>query len=285
MSFVSATRCHLGEGPLYCDRRDTLYWFDILEQRRYAYDFKSGIETFINLPEMASAMAVLNERYDVIFTESGLWLHEVGTGCWSPLCNIEPDDHETRSNDARVHPSGAMWLGTMGKHAQTGAGAIYHFRDGALTKLFNDITIPNSICFSPDGRTGYFTDTKAGHLNAVALDTETGMPDGEPRSIHDHSGFRGGLDGSVCDGRGDIWNAQWGASILQCYGPDGDVKSKFELPVTQPSCPAFVGGGKVAITSAYEGLDDIERASDPNAGRTMIVDLGVPERFEPRVVV
>ena len=33
----------------------------------------------------------------------------------------------TRSNDARVHPSGTFWIGTMGRNAEKGAGAIYAF--------------------------------------------------------------------------------------------------------------------------------------------------------------
>jgi sugar lactone lactonase YvrE len=39
-------------------------------------------------------------------------------------------------------------------------------RGKVTTLLFPDITIPNAICFSPDGAIAYFTDTMAGTADA-----------------------------------------------------------------------------------------------------------------------
>lgn len=287
-SFVSSVRCELGEGPFYCQRRDTLYWFNIVNRRRHAYDVASGIETDQQFPEMASAMAVVDDSHDLIFTESGLWLRELATGCWTPVCAIEPDDDETRSNDARVHPSGAFWLGTMGKSAQTKAGAIYHFRAGVLTKLYHDITIPNAICFAPDGATAYFTDTPTCQLMRVSVNPDDGLPTAEP-SIHfaQADDDIGGLDGAVCDGDGNIWNARWGSGMIDRYDPSGERVESIQVPVLQPSCPAFVGSNAIAVTSAWEGMDEAARDSDPDAGRTVLLEFKSPThaRFEPKVVL
>ncbi|MGO7668266.1 SMP-30/gluconolactonase/LRE family protein, partial [Rhizobium ruizarguesonis] len=35
---------------------------------------------------------------------------------------------------------------------------------GKVTKIFNGISIPNSICFSPDGKIGYYTDSRINRL-------------------------------------------------------------------------------------------------------------------------
>ena len=80
---------------------------------------------------------------------------------------LEADNAATRSNDGRVHPSGALWIGTMGRKAEKGAGAIYHFGGGELRRLYAGISIPNAICFSPDGATAYFTDTREAILYRV----------------------------------------------------------------------------------------------------------------------
>lgn len=285
VQILSNTRCTLGEGPFYCGRRDTLYWFDIVERRRYAHDFATGIESFINLPEMASAMAVIDAGHDAVFLESGLWIREVATGCWTPLCAIEADDDLTRCNDARVHPSGAMWLGTMSKTLSKGAGAIYHFRAGRLTTLYTSISIPNAICFSPDGATGYFTDTVTGKLMTVALDPATGLPVEDPTVLVDKSADDGGIDGAICDAKGFIWNANWGTAALNCYDPSGALVSSHAMPANQVSCPASVGGGRVAVTSAREGLDDAQSAADPDAGKTFLLDVGCAHRAEPPLVI
>ncbi|MEL6436639.1 MAG: SMP-30/gluconolactonase/LRE family protein [Pseudomonadota bacterium] len=285
---LSNTRCLLGEGPFYCERRKTLYWFDILNRRRHAYDFERKLETTQKLPEMASAMAVVDDERDVIFTESGLWLREVSTGCWTPLCAIEGDDDATRSNDARVHPSGAFWLGMMGKSAEPGMGSIYHYRAGTLTEIYDGLTIPNAICFSPDGTTAYFTDTPSRTLMHVSLDADTGLPTAEPDVYFQQSdGETGGMDGAICDGEGQIWNARWGASSLDRIAPNGTRVESIELPLTQPSCPAFIGDGRIAVTSAWENMDAETRAADPNAGATIIVELQHPvqARFEPKLAI
>ncbi|MEO0542301.1 MAG: SMP-30/gluconolactonase/LRE family protein [Pseudomonadota bacterium] len=288
VSFLSKTPCELGEGPFYCERRETLYWFDIVGRKRHAFDFKSRLETHQSIPEMASAMAVIDERHDLVFTESGLWRLELGTGCWIPVCNIEVDDDKTRSNDARVHPSGAMWLGTMGKSAETGAGAIYHYRAGTVTKLFSDITIPNAICFSPAGDIAYFTDTKTGKLMRVSVNVDDGLPVDKPE-VHfaQPEDDVGGIDGAVCDRDGRVWNARWGAACVDVYTPEGKRTESIELPVSQPSCPAFVGANRMAVTSAFEGMDATARNADSDAGRVVLLDFEIPikPRFEPRVVI
>lgn len=280
-SFLSGTQCHLGEGPFFCGRRNTLFWFDIVESKRYAHDFATGTESVIDLPEMASAMGVTADGRDVLFTETGLWLWNDGSP--TKIVAIEADNTITRSNDARIHPCGAFWLGTMGKNAEPNAGAIYHCFNGELTKLYPNITIPNAICFSPDGGTVYFTDTMAAKLMCVSVDPANGLPTGKPTTLIDHSGGEGGMDGAICDGEGRIWNARWGASALDCYGPEGSRLHTLDLPVSQPSCPAFVGGNQIAVTSAWQGMNEAARAADPEAGATLLVtlDMDIAPRYEP----
>src|SRR5690606_13043026 len=134
---------------------------------------------------------------------------------------IEADNPATRSNDARVHPCGALWVGTMGRKAETGAGSIYWYREGEVRRLFGDITITNSICFSPDGSVAYFADTRRNLVWRVACDPATGLPVGEPSVLIDHAGQPGGIDGSVCDAEGTIWNARWGTGTLDAYDASG----------------------------------------------------------------
>src|SRR5690606_35999065 len=103
------------------------------------------------------------------------------SGVLSLLAPLEADISGTRSNDGRVHPSGRLWIGTMGKNAEWQAGTIYVFDGSSCRAIFRKVTIPNSICFSPDGRTGYFADTALNIVWRVALDPATALPVGEPQ--------------------------------------------------------------------------------------------------------
>ena len=51
-------------------------------------------------------------------------------------CSLEADNPTNRSNDARVHPCGTFWIGTMGRNAEAGAGAIYALYRGEISRLF-----------------------------------------------------------------------------------------------------------------------------------------------------
>jgi sugar lactone lactonase YvrE len=287
VSILSDHVCHLGEGPTYDPATDTLFWFDILGKKLLEKRVAGGETIVHDLPEMTSALAVINDGHQLLMTESGLNIRDVRTGAVTPHFAIEADDPSTRSNDSRVHPCGAFWVGTMGKKAERKAGSIYWFFKGEFRKLFPDISIPNSICFSPDGATAYYTDTRENILYRVGCDPETGLPVGEPKVFFDHSGKKGGLDGSVVDAEGVLWNARWGASCVDAYSPDGKRIRTIEVGTLQPSCPAFVGANadRLAVTTAQEGMDAAARKADPTAGKTLLLDLPVKGRFEPRVLI
>ena len=203
----------------------------------------------------------------LILSEQGLHLRDRATGALSLHTAVEADNRITRSNDARAHPCGAIWFGTMGIDEEAGAGAIYHFFKGSVRVLFPNITIPNSICFSPDGAAAYFVDTPTHQLTRVAIDPKTALPDWRAAAVLRHKGA-GWIDGSVCDADGNVWNARWGAGEVACLSPDGREISKFSVPLSpQTSCPAFVGkdADRMIVTSAYKLMS--ERSARRRAGR------------------
>lgn len=277
-------RCHLGEGPAYDAASDTAWWFDILEQRLFESRLATGAVVAHPLPVMASALGMVDDGRQLVVAEDGLYVRTVADGRMSLYAPLEADNPATRSNDSRVHPSGSFWIGTMGRRAEAGAGGIYILHDGALTRLYGGITIPNAICFAADGATGYFTDTPRNVLFRVPLDPVTGLPIGDPVPLYRHDGT-GGLDGAVVDADGLIWCARWGAGCVDAYTPAGERVRSVAVPALQPSCPVFIGPDfdRLLVTSAHEGMDTAARDADPDHGRTFVLSTGARGRPEPRV--
>ena len=172
-SILSAERCHLGEGPTYDAATDTAWWFDILEGRLFEAHLGNGQIRSHLLGRMASALGRIDAKRQLIAAEDGLYIRSVANGSMTLYRPLESDNRFTRSNDARVHPSGTFWIGTMGRKAEAGAGAIYALYRGEISQLFPRISIPNAICFSPDGALGYFADTATNVLYRVVLDPAT----------------------------------------------------------------------------------------------------------------
>jgi sugar lactone lactonase YvrE len=286
-TILSEQHCHLGEGCTFDPATGTAWWFDILERTLFQADLETGTIASHALPVMASVLAVIDDRRQLIAAEDGLYVRDIREGRLTLHTPLEADNAATRSNDGRVHPCGALWIGTMGRQAEQDAGAIYHFHRGELTRLYAGVAIPNAICFAPDGATAYFADSREGILHRVTVDPANAMPIGSPKTLVDHRGGPGSLDGAVVDAEGLIWNARWGGGCVDVYTPQGERVRTLRVPARQPSCPVFVGRDfdRLLVTSAWEGMDERERAADPHHGRTFILDVGAVGRAEPRVLL
>lgn len=279
---LSDIACQLGEGPTYDPASGKAFWFDIRGQKLHELHLSSMAKTEHALPFLGSVLAVIDAERQLIVSDQGLFIRKVADSRLTPFVKLE-DKAQNRSNDGRVHPSGALWASTMGRRAEKHSGAIYHVAGDQVTLLYSNITIPNGICFSPDGSTGYFTDTDVNHLMRVALDPKTGLPTGTPEVLSDESVTPGGVDGAVCDADGLIWNARWGSNAVDVYTPDGTKIARYLVPASQASCPAFIGekADRLLVTSAWQDLEAEGHLADPHAGQTFELGISVKGRFEP----
>jgi sugar lactone lactonase YvrE len=279
---ASDNPCELGEGPIYDPSTGTVWWFNIVGREMHGLHLDSQAKSVQPLNFLASVLALVDGERQLVASDQGLFLRDTETGLFEQYGSIE-DKPGNRTNDGRVHVSGALWVSTMGRNAEKEAGAIYHVARGTVTRMFSNVTIPNGICFSPDGTTGYFSDTGVNRFMKVRLDPATGLPLGEPTLMMEEAESEGGFDGAICDAEGLIWSARWGASAIDVYTPEGKRIARHAVPVQQPTCPAFVGraADRLLFTSAWQGLGEAGRMSDPDAGKTFLLDLEVKGRFEP----
>ena len=116
------------------------------------------------------------------------------------VTELEPNKPDNRSNDGKVDRQGGFWVSTMGKDSSDlhAKGAIYRWFKGELRLLYPNISIPNAICFTPDGKAAYFGDTAQQKIWRVALDA-AGWPVGEPVVYLDFTGTEIYPDGSTVD--------------------------------------------------------------------------------------
>lgn len=175
----------------------------------------------------------------------------------------------------------------MGMTAEHQAGSIYRYYRGEVRKLFPKITIPNAMCFSPDGLYAYFTDTKVGDIMRQALDTTDGWPVGEPEIFIPSSQPQGSPDGAVVDADGNLWNAEWGGWRVACYSPTGDYIKEVKLTAAHTTCPAFGGPDLTTMfcTSACEGVSDENLAKSDDHGKTFAIENVAKGQREHQVIL
>ena len=276
MKFIGP-RCVLGEGPLWHPQRERLYWFDIPRGRMHVCNVLGGQQHSWEFGEAASAAGWVDSESLLVATASGLQKFDLLTGTWETVAQLEADNLATRSNDGRIAPDGSFWIGTMANDMTPKAGAFYRYNAPHMGQILSPVSIPNATCFSPDGTTAYLADTRKQIIWRWALD-ESGTPVDD---CEVHINLREeniNPDGAVCDAEGYLWNAQWGSWRIARYAPDGSLDRIIELPVAQPTCPAFGGSDlkTMYITSAMQGLSQQELENQPEAGKIISLELDVP---------
>lgn len=276
--------CALGEGPLWHPEREQLFWFDILEGKLLSVAGGDPLEW--DFDEMVSAAGWIDRDTLLVASATGLWRYSLADDTQEFVVALEADNPATRSNDGRADPQGGFWIGTMALDAAPRAGAIYRWYRGELRKLYPDITVPNAICFAPDGRHAFFTDTPTGIVQRVALDAE-GWPAGSPDPWLDLREDGHKPDGAVIDAAGNLWVSQWGSGRIACHAPDGALLTALMVPVPHTTCPAFGGSDLATLfcTTARQGLEQDALAKAPLSGQTFALVPGVTGRPEPRVIL
>ncbi len=155
--------CALGEGPLWHPERRQLFWFDILGKSLMTQE--NGEPRSWQFDELVSAAGWVDRDTLLVASESGLWRFSLKTEQKDLIAPLEADNPITRSNDGRADSWGGFWIGTMGKSAEPGAGAIYRYWQGELRQLVPNVSISNAICFAPDRSCAYYTDTATKQVN------------------------------------------------------------------------------------------------------------------------
>ncbi len=277
-----ARACQLGEGLLWHPSLNKLFWFDIMARKLLCDDGREW-----QFDEHVSAAGWLNDDALIIASETGLLQFDLTNGTHTAICPLDAANTGTRSNDGRADPWGGFWIGTMGKNADPGQGAIYRYYRGELRPLYAPISISNAICFTPDGSHAYFADTATSQVMKVALRSGDGWPDGDPVVFLDFRGENLKPDGAVVTANGLFVNAQWGSARVACYDADGSMIQSFELPADNITCPAFGGPARNQLfaTSAKQGLNAEQKEAQPDAGKTFVINTGLEGQKEHQVIL
>ncbi|TKW65951.1 MAG: SMP-30/gluconolactonase/LRE family protein [Paracoccus denitrificans] len=272
--------CELGEGPLWHPVRQQFFWFDIIGRRMLSRDANGPLEW--RFDDMASAAGWVDRDRLLIASEGGLAVLDLRDGSMEALAAIEADDFGTRSNDGRADRQGGFWIGTMGKSAETGRGAIYRYFRGEVRQLIAPITIPNAICFSPDGTLAYFADTAVNRVWTWQLDDD-GWPVGDPKPFLDLSAMGLSPDGAVIDSAGAICVACWGAGKVVRFSQRGERLDDMAVGGLHSTCPSY-GGSDMCDVLVTTARQDIE-SPDSAQGLTYLMRASVAGLPEPRVIL
>jgi len=263
----------LGECAIWCDRKQCLWWTDILGRVLWRFTPSDGISQIWDMPERLASFALThNDDRLLLGLESRLAWFNLADKQILTIAEVEADKAGVRLNDGRCDRQGRFVFGTMNE--AIGRAPIGNFfRLGHELKLeqlpLSPVAIANSICFSPDGQIMYFCDSLSGTIRCCDYGEQIS---GEREFAVLPPGC-GEPDGSLVDADGFLWNAEWGAGRVVRYRPDGTIDRAIAVPVSQPTCPAF-GGSKLDELFVTSALVDL-MVAEPHAGG--VFSMRVPD--------
>lgn len=266
---IIKTHCLLGEGVSLLKNQKRIICFDILGRSAFLISPDDGWSySKITLPFNGSCATEINDMITLIAGNHSIYSTKDFISFDILLRHHFPKD--VRMNDGREDPFGRFWYSSMSEDGSRPVGAIfcYDSKVRASKQIFRGLYIPNSICFDPKKRCGYFSDSHLGRIWSFDYTQDCPQID----CFIDFPDKNSTPDGAFVDDHGNVWVAEWGGGQVAKYSCDGQLIKTITLPVSQVTCP-IVYKDHLIVTSARVGLDSEALKNEPNAGDTFIIKI------------
>jgi sugar lactone lactonase YvrE len=270
----------LGEGPVWVEREQALYWVDIVEGRIFRWSESQEVRSF----DLGAKVCSLAPRAGGGFvggSHDGFVAVDPAEGRIELIAAPEPHLENNRFNDGKTDREGRFWAGTMDRLERQASGSLYRL-DPSLewTQVDSGYRVTNGPAFSLDGRTMYHNDS--GLQTVYAFDLPEDGTAGNRRIFARFGEGQGYPDGMTVDAENCLWIAFWDGWCLRRLSPDGEIVDELAVPVQRPTSCMFGGADfrTLFFTSARRDLSDEQLIMQPSAGglfMTMPGVQGVPE--------
>ncbi len=275
-ALVADVHAVLGEGPVWVEREQALYWVDIKGYKVFRHTPASGALKIWETPYRVCSLSPREAGGFIGATEDGFSRIDLEADRFVPLINPEPERMTNRFNDGKLDRAGRFWAGTRDGDEQAATGALYRLDpDGGWVRVDDGYRVTNGPAISPDGRLMYHNDSARQVTYLFDLDDAGNASN---RRVHLQFGEGDGYpDGMTVDAEGCLWIAFWEGWSVRRFSPGGELIDRIDVPVARPTSCAF-GGPDLAqlfISSASIGLSPEDQAAQPHAGGLFVAEPGV----------
>jgi sugar lactone lactonase YvrE len=272
----------LGEGVLWDAQSESIWWVDIIGMKLYSYHIETKSLQEWDTPEPLCSFSLIEGRSELLAAfASGIALYEPSSGRIEWVKKLEENNPGSRLNDGRTDPYGRFWVGGVVEHEEKAIGksALYRVEpDLSVVRVFGEISVSNSLCWSPLGDYLYHTDTPTRAIKRYPMSASGALGLGEVFAISDEGCYP---DGAIVDSDGFLYSAQWDGFKVVCYSRSGELDSELALAISRPTCVVF--GGRdldlMIVTSAAVGVDEA------GAGDVFIFQVDRVGMASPRVIL
>lgn len=280
-------KAELGEGPVWDDVYEKLYWIDIMNGLLIEYDpLNKSAENHAIGGHIGAA--VLRQKGGMVLAkENGFVFYNLATQQFTPITDPEAHLPGNRFNDGKCDPAGRFWAGTMAYSQTKGAGNLYCLHTDLKAELkLQHITISNGLTWNSANDTFYYIDTPERSVVSFDYDHQTSAISCQ-KTIRQIAPNEGYPDGMAIDDEDHLWVALYGGSkVIRINPSTGDTVFEVTLPVPKPTSCTFGGRylNELFITTCREQMSATELEQAPMSGslfKAKVPFIGLPaNRFK-----
>ncbi|HAO99101.1 MAG TPA: hypothetical protein DCQ83_03540 [Fibrobacteres bacterium] len=269
----------LGEGPLWVERENALYWVDVVGKQVHRLSLADGGKKSWNFDTEVTSLAPRKQGGFIGTVRHGFAFFDFSSDVVKPqlIVSFETDIPGNRFNDGKADVHGRFWAGTVDEaNWRDETGTLYRMdRDLKIKEADAPYICSNGPAFSVDNKTFYHTETMKGTV--YAFDFSPGGEISNKRVFVKLKDGEGGPDGMTVDSEDCLWVCHFGGGRVTRYSPKGELLQTLMMPVPNVTSCTFAGKDldTLFITTARYGMSDEDVANYPIAGSLFSVKPGV----------
>jgi sugar lactone lactonase YvrE len=266
-------KCALGEGPVWNEETQTIFWLDITQNLIHSYNINQQKHSSFNVGEMVGSIAFREKGGLIAGLQNGIAFIDIENKKIEHIINPQ-NDPAIRFNDGKCDAAGRFWVGTMALSEEDNKGNLFVVEtDLSVKKKIENVSISNGIAWNRDKTIMYYINTPTNYVFAFDYNIENGEINNQ-RVALDLTHENGFADGMTIDEEGMLWIAFYSGWRVARYNPEnGELLKQIELPVENVSCCTFGGQelNDLYITTANKGMSEEALKQQPLAGSLFVV--------------
>lgn len=272
---VLASGFSWSEGPVWVKDDNYLLFSDVPENKIYKWDEKNGLSVFLNPSgytgigtysgERGSNGLAIDNQGRLITSEHGdrrISAMPFKTGGKITLSDNVGGKRFNSPNDVVQHTVNGQFYFTDPPYGlpkkqddesrEVKEFGVYSINKSGKTKLeIGDLTRPNGLAFSPDGKTLYVAQSDPERAIWMSYPVATDGSIGEGKLFYDgtpmvKAGLKGLPDGLKVDKNGNIWSS--GPGGLLVFSPEGKLLGRIEMGELTSNCAWGDDGSVLYLT-------------------------------------
>ncbi|PEX86823.1 SMP-30/gluconolactonase/LRE family protein [Bacillus cereus] len=278
IELIIDAKSSLSEGPCWDEKKQILYWVDIIEKKLCLFDPIKNTNRLITFDQQIGCVVPYIDDVVLLAMERGFYSLNLNTEKLTHIYDPEPHLLENRFNDGKCDPAGRFWAGTTDLYGIHAAGSLYCLHNNfTVDKKVVGVNTSNGIAWSPDHAFLYFIDTPTKKVVRFEYDIHTGEIR-NPIDVIIFSENDGLPDGMTIDEEGCLWIAHWGGSKVTRWNPmTGKQLLSIPIPALYVTSCTFGGSDltDLYITTARTRMTDEELKQYPHAGGIFRIQTNV----------